>query len=442
LKKNTEFKGGVDNLIKKVEIKPIVKSRLVNINVTSKNQDLAKEIAQNLAETAIDFSIENRSYLGSDIIDALNSADRNSHQRELLYSLPQVINNDLIKTMKLKEAEFAYSLSNLFAIYTNGHPDVISIKKQLETLNEHISSEINKIIESIKIENSRQFYGNSLRIVDNAYLLKQPFDRKFLVVIIGLFAGFMLGLIFIFFIDFMDFSIKTPKDVTMITKHHFLGSTPYKKDPLSLNESLSSISISINQLLKESNSNSFLVTSALPSEGKTRLSADLAVAFTKIGFRVLVIDSDFRKPSLHKIFNIPNEKGLSYLLSNDNNESSSFENSFYETSTKGLFVIPAGVLCSDISELIYSPKLASFISWAEKNFDRVILDCPATINVADSILYATYINNLIFVIKAKVTNMHIAKRALNILEKTGINIVGIVLTMYEDKKLSKYKAYY
>jgi capsular exopolysaccharide synthesis family protein len=235
----------------------------------------------------------------------------------------------------------------------------------------------------------------------------------------------------------IDHSIKSPEDLKSVSKHRFLGSIPYEKDSLYLSESLRIISTSINNSLIKTNSNSLLVTSALPKDGKTSFSVKLAVAVAKANSRVLVIDGDFRKPSLHKIFNIPNEKGLSNLLSNDN-----IENSFYETSIKNLFIIPAGVLSSDISELLHSPKLSLFISWAEKNFDKVIVDCAAAINLADSIVYANYIHNLVFVIKSRKTNMYIAQRALKSLEETGGNVIGVVLNMYKDKQLSKYKPYY
>lgn len=454
-----EFKqpNGWAKLKKHIKIIPITRSRLLNLEVESYDRQLCAKIANTIARTFVEDNVSNRVSIAQDVIAALDATERSSKQQELLNSMPQVVNSDFIKNLKNQEIALYKQYVQLNARYTVNHPEVIAVQNQLQAIREKIDVETRRLIQSIKIELSGQFSGNNIRIVDEALVPDNPYKpNKMLNLLIGFCVGCILGILFIFIVEFLDKTIKTSDDLQEKLKIPFLGFIPVnkikklqseyeimlKEGNFLLAEQIRNIRTMLGFALSDDRKAPILIASSLQSEGKSHLSVNLAVAFAQTQKKVLLIDGDLRRSRLHKVFKVSNEKGLTNIWQEDK-KISSFEYNVQQTSVENLYVMTSGLRPPNPSELLNTPLLEVFIKWAVENYDCVIVDCPAVLPVSDTLLWGKYINKAVFVVKYGSTNSKLVEAALEKMKNAGIKIVGGVISQYEPKGLtySKYGYY-
>ena len=440
-----------------IKIIPITRSRLLNLEVESYDRQLCAKIANTIAKTFVEDNISNRVSIAKDVIYALDSTERSTKQQELLNSMPQVVNSDFIKNLKNQEIALYKQFVQLNAKYTINHPEVISVQNQLKAIREKIDIETKRLIQSIKIELSGQFSGNNIRIVDEALVPDNPYKpNKMLNLLIGFCVGCILGILFIFIIEFLDKTVKTSEDLQDKLKISFLGFIPVhkikklqseyeimlKEGNFLLAEQIRNIRTMLGFALSDDRKAPILIASSLQSEGKSHLSVNLAVSFAQTQKKVLLIDGDLRRSRLHKVFKLSNEKGLTNIWQEDK-KISDFQYNIQETKVENLFVMTSGMRPPNPSELLNTPLLEVFVKWAVENFDCVIVDCPAVLPVSDTLLWGKYINKAIFVVKYGSTNSKLAETAIEKMENVGIKILGGVISQYEPKGLtySKYGYY-
>ena len=179
-----------------------------------------------------------------------------------------------------------------------------------------------------------------------------------------------------------------------------------------------------------------LITSAVQGEGKSHLSINLLVALAQAGRKVLLVDGDLRRARLHKAFKLSTEKGLSRIWDSDPQKADYAANVQAVKDVPNLFVMTAGHRPPNPAELLNTPKLADFIRWAKENYDQVVIDCPATMPVSDTLLWGKYIPCAVFVLRYGKTSAHLAQAALDKLRKADIKILGAVLAQYKPEGLS------
>lgn len=457
-----EFAKGIKNLRKAVKISPVTRSRLVNVAARSYDPTLATDIANTLANTFVQENISNRISMGKDIIRALESTETNAADQELLNSMPQVVNSDFIKSLKQQEAALGRNLAQLSAKYTPQHPEVVSVNRQLAAIKSQIALETRRLVQSIKIELSGQFSGNNIRVVDPAIVPRNPIlPRKLINLAVGIIGGALIGLFLVFLLEFMDQTIKTSEDLEKKLSLPFLGFVPHEKlkkkeseyapmlkeGNILLAENVRNIRTMLDFTLAEDRNAPFLISSSMQGEGKSNLSSNLSVALAQGGKKVLLIDGDLRRCRLHKVFKVSPEKGLSNIWDHDPKKADYTANIQPVADVPNLFVMTAGQRPPNPTDLLNTPRLMDFITWAQKNYDQVIVDCPAILPVADTMLWGKYIPRTIFVIKHGKTNVRSAKMALDKLQKAGVKILGVVLGHYKAQGLSYgkygyYKSYY
>ncbi|SMC23244.1 capsular exopolysaccharide family [Clostridium acidisoli DSM 12555] len=183
-----------------------------------------------------------------------------------------------------------------------------------------------------------------------------------------------------------------------------------------------------------------LVTSSGPGEGKSTTAANLALSMAETGKRILLIDCDLRKPSLHKKFNISNNKGLSNLLIG--------QHKFADVAQRyneSLYILTSGTIPPNPSEMLASKKMQSFLDEAKKTFDFIILDTPPVIAVTDAQLLSTMVGGVLLVIAAGQAEIGAAQKAKELLEHVKANIIGVILNKAEaggGKNYGYYHYYY
>ena len=452
-----EFSAGTPwiQLKNHIKIVPITRSRLVNLEVESFDRQLSTDIANTIAKTFVEDNLTNRISIAKDVIAALEATERSQKQQELLNSMPQVVNSDFIKNLKRQEIDLYSQYMKLSSKYTASHPSVISVQNQLNALKEKIDLETRRLVQSIKIELSGQFSGNNIRIIDDAIVPKFPAKPKKLInLLIGFTAGFILGILVIFVLEFLDKSIKSSEDLQEKLKIPFLGFVPVNKTKdmkeeyelmlkdgnFLLAEQIRNIRTMLGFALSDDINAPILVASSLQEEGKTHLSVNLAVAMAQTGKKVLLIDGDLRRSRLHKVFKVSNEKGLTNIWKNDE-KISGFDYNVQKTNVENLFVMTSGTRPPNPSELLNTPLLEQFIKWAVKAYDLVMVDCPAVLPVSDTLLWGKYINKSIFVVRYGSTNSNLAQASVDKMNDAGIKILGAVISQYKPKGISSYGKY-
>ncbi len=446
-----EFEKGIISLRKAVKIDPVTRSRLVNVKVRAYDPALSTEIANALANTFVQENVSNRISMGQDIIRALESTEMNAADQELLNSMPQVVNSDFIKSLKQQEAALERTLAQLSAKYTSQHPEVVSVTRQLTATKSQIALETRRLVQSIKIELSGQFSGNNIRIVDPAIVPQIPvLPRKLINLAIGILGGGLIGLLLVFLMEFIDQTVKNSEDLEKKLSLPFLGFVPHEKlkkkeseyasmlkeGNILLAENVRNIRTMLDFTLAGDRNAPFLVSSSMQGEGKSNLSSNLAVALAQTGKKVLLVDGDLRRCRLHKVFKVSPDKGLSNIWDHDLAKADYAANVQPVADVPNLFVMTAGKRPPNPTDLLNTPRLSDFIAWAQQNYDQVLVDCPAILPVADTMLWGRYIPRTIFVIKYGKTNVRSAKMALDKLQKAGVKILGAVIGHYRAQGLS------
>lgn len=166
-----------------------------------------------------------------------------------------------------------------------------------------------------------------------------------------------------------------------------------------------------------------MVTSSQPGEGKTTTISNLAVTYAQEGKKVLLIDADMRKPSLHRVFSQINHQGLSSLLTGH----SSIQESVQETSIDNLWLLPSGPVPANPSELIDSSGMRELLHQIKDEYDVILVDTPSVLSVSDSVIVSALCDGVIMVAAAgKVKKDHL-KKAKEQLDHVNARMLGIVL---------------
>lgn len=183
-----------------------------------------------------------------------------------------------------------------------------------------------------------------------------------------------------------------------------------------------------------------VVTSAAPNAGKTMIASNLAVTFAQQGLKVLLAECDFRRPSVHKAFRVPNEAGMTNLLSNPK---AVIEDYILTEESLGLSLLTCGPIPPNPAELIGSNRMEQLIHELEEKFDLVIFDTPPLLGFTDGHILAGQADGTIFVVHHGVAikeNMH---KVDDILKRVGANVLGAVYNKVpQSKEDNSYYYYY
>ncbi|MBN1102782.1 MAG: polysaccharide biosynthesis tyrosine autokinase [Deltaproteobacteria bacterium] len=555
----------VGAFVSRIKVEPIRNSRLVDVSFQAKDRGLAAKAANALARAYIDKNLETKLRAAQDAVKWLNErieeerkkvekaeqsllrykekhsiitefssdvekvtaqklaqinqqvveaesrrveaetryqqATSLSHSPDMVNSIPEVLNNDLIRQIKAMEVDLYKRISELSEKYGEKHPQMVAIDSELKTLQKRKAQEVGRVINSLRseyrvalakenslkaalekqkkesldlnqkaieygvlqreAESAKQVYellikrfketslaeemktGN-IRIIDRAEVPKHPVKpRKGLNILLAVLVGLVAGTGLAFFFEYLDNTIKLPEDIKRHLQVPYLGPVPAfamdgeGSDPgtakpelvtihapkSTASEAYRGIRTSLLFSSAEAQPQVILVSSAGPQEGKTVTSANLAVTMAQSGNKVLLLDCDMRKPSIHRVWAISRERGLSNLLVGSNE----LKDALIPSGVPNLDIIPCGPVPPNPSELLGSGRMQRLLAALRKNYSHILIDSPPVTAVTDAAILAKMADAILLVVRAGDTPREIVKNGLTQFRNVNAHVLGVIL---------------
>lgn len=432
--KEIKWEGPWQSLYFAVSATAPANGQTIRISGTASSPERAQAIANEVARQVILQSPISQQQLASDA------------QRNFITDQQAMLQSQIVTSQKL--------LANL-----NQQAALESDQLKLDDLNTRITAL------QTKIDNWQRTYlsmgtllntasGKYVTVISPAPLPSSPISPNIPQnVLLAAAAGLLLGLGAVLLLEYLDDTIKNSDDVQRILDLNTLGSIArispvrHPEDALiTLKHSRSPIAedyrilrTNLRYAAIDNPGGALLVTSANPSEGKTTTAANLAIAMAQAGKRIVLVDADLRRPSVHRLFNLPGKRGLSDLFLED---APLLEEALQATEVPGLSVLVAGEQPPNPAEMLESRRMTNLFNSLREMADIVVVDSPPLLAVADANILASRCSGAILVIDSGRTRTEAARRVVESLRHSQVKILGIVLNRMTSRRGGYYNSYY
>jgi succinoglycan biosynthesis transport protein ExoP len=436
----------------------------------------------------------------------LNELTELEKQPEMSESLPKILENNFVQQIKQEYSRLELQLAQISKKYKSKHPRIESLQAQIDNIKERLASEVKKIAKSIEIEyrisktnlamvkrnldqlkresmnlaqqaiqygviqreaeSNRNMYdvllhrlketdisgninSNNIRIVDEAVTPTSPIKpNKRKNIVLAILLGLSLGISLCFVVEYFDDSVKQEEDVQIFLKETLLGVIPRDKYIFSDNGSGShkgiqrayrEIKTVLNIFRQEHVLNTLLVTSAVKGEGKTTTVIYLGKIFAQSGLKVLLIDGDLFNPRLAKYLQIESKIGIRDYYMNKVRADEIIK----ETDVHDLYLMPAGLISPNPSEIISSNQMKELINKVKDRFDLIIIDSPPVTAALEVAALGSYVDGISLIVKANGPSTNLVKKVVEDLKSFKGKLVGIILTSVRySTRYGNYYYYY
>jgi capsular exopolysaccharide synthesis family protein len=358
-----------------------------------------------------------------------------------------------------QEALLAKALDEQKAIVNDLNARAIDykiLKREVDTNR----SVYNSLLQRLKeVEVTEGIKASNIHVVDAAAVPVHPHrPRPLFNLAVAILIGSLGGIGLAFMQEHLDNSVKNPEDVERYLRLPTLGALPLLKprranasvppetspelivieDPKSMSaEALRTLRASLFLSTAAGPPQRLLVTSARPQEGKTCVSSNLAIVLAQMGRKVVLVDCDFRRPRVHRVFGLELERGATSFLSGNADLPSVIHHTPY-----GIDVVCGGPVPPNPVELIDSASMVSLVEELSRRYDFVLLDAPPSLGFADVPLLARLVGGVLFVVHAGHTPRKAATNALDHLQRLRARILGVVLNGVRTGGAGYYSSYY
>ena len=269
------------------------------------------------------------------------------------------------------------------------------------------------------------------RVLDQALNFNSPIKpKRILIVLVGMILGVIIGLAYAFLREFLNHTIKNTEEIEKYSSMPIYGVIPQNKGKKTNNvflEAFRSIRTNLQFLPQNETSRVISITSSVSGEGKTTITAKLADIIGQSDKRVIVLDLDLRKASVHKEFGLPNNIGMSNYLTHQN----SLEEVIKKTSFKNVDVITTGILPPNPSELILTDSMKNLLDELKKSYDYILMDTPPVGLVTDALILMNYSDITFTVVRANYTRKEFIRNLDRLSKEHSHNHVGMILNGVE-----------
>ena len=382
--------------------------------------------------------------------DTISQNDITINQK-LVSTYSEIIKSRLVLSQVIRELNLDYTYEKLYQeIGVSQVADTAILKIVVTDKSAEMSSKIANTLSEVFIKEISSIYKlNNVSIIDRALIPTAPSNINLMkdIVIIGIlsFVG-SVAIVFVIFyfddtvrsIDDMENEIKAPVIAKVFKDYNGIDLLVDKKPSAVASESIRTLRTNLQFSSVDGQIKTLLVTSSVPSEGKSFVAANLATAFAQSGKKVLIVDCDLRKGRQHKIFDVSSKKGLSNLLIG---EIENYKDFIIKTKVNNLYLIARGVFPPNPSELLNSKKNAALITLLKKYFDIIILDGAPIIGLSDSLILSSVVDKVLVVAALNYTKKTDLRNAITALNNVNANVAGYVANNLVHGK-SGYGGYY
>jgi tyrosine-protein kinase Etk/Wzc len=297
---------------------------------------------------------------------------------------------------------------------------------------------------------------SNIKVVDPAITPDQPLKpQKKKNLLLGLLLGLMAGVGAVFFIEYLDDTIKGSEEAQRVIGAPILAIIPFidsdeeqqtdlhaslithLRPKSAIAEAFRSLRTSLHFSAINREKQVLIVTSTFPGEGKSTIAANLAITLSQTGARVLVIDGDLRRPSLHSKFKHSKIPGLSELLAGDVAAASVL----HDTGIPNLSLITAGTTPPNPAELLGSEKMADLLTSLRGQYDHIIIDAPPVLAVTDAPLLTNRCDLVLVVLETERVPVKAAQRMVEMLANVQAPVGGVVINDKSNTSMERYGYY-
>ncbi|MBM3262413.1 MAG: polysaccharide biosynthesis tyrosine autokinase [candidate division Zixibacteria bacterium] len=328
----------------------------------------------------------------------------------------------------------------------------------------------------IKLQEEEHFQratqSGGVKMIDPASLPNAPIPSTVpKKIMFGAIIGLCLGLGSAFFLEYMDSSLKTSEDVTQFLEIPLIGEIPQIKDDKTSKPGLWNI-LSFKQVKKEETYNPRLIAHFSPkepipeayrnvrtslqytfvedplkcivisspnaSEGKSLTTSNLAIGFAQSGKKIVIVDTDLRRPVIHKIFDVAKEPGITEVLTGQ----VSLQDALKPTFVENLFILPAGHSTPNPGELISSQRMDTVLEELKQQADLILMDSPPVIAAIDAAILGTKTQGILLVFNMDETKREAAQFCIEQIRRAGGKVIGGLLNNIDvDRRYGYYYSY-
>lgn len=429
-----------ETFLKQVSVSGVRDTQLVLITVNDPNPAMAATTANKIAEVFIQQMAESQS-------GQLSTARQNLRQQ--LASVEQEIRAAAAALEASRSAKNGRSPEARAA-------EEARLQNSL-TQYQLVYSQLVRSEQELAIAEGRS--GAGVRIADPAVPPTEPAQPEVLLnTLLATIVGLLLAIGGILVVEYLDDTVKNSEDLersVALPTLGIVGIIPARQDAngtdrvklatdpkLHFSEAYRTLRTNLQFASLNRPAQTLLVTSCGPGEGKTFTICNLAIVMAQAGKRVIIVDSDIRRPAVHKAFGLSNATGLTSLLLAE--EGAELERFLQATEYQGLHVLPSGPTPPNPSELLSSPQMARVVGMLRQAADVVLFDSPPALLVADAAILSALVDGILLVVAAGQNRAQAIVAATEALTRPGATILGTVLNRFraEADGYYYYRHYY
>ncbi|OGW85226.1 MAG: hypothetical protein A3A81_02235 [Omnitrophica bacterium RIFCSPLOWO2_01_FULL_45_10b] len=454
-----ESEFGLKEKSYKVIASRIRASRIISLRIDYKEPALAAKIVNRMAEYYSQDKKEEDLFFAQQLLQWIPESSvtiengkgvkSSAQEDEAVDFLANVGKDPVIQNLKSQKTETEAKLKELSQRYKAKHPEIKGLQGKLDYLNSQIDKQRRLAIVNLKSNLSGELHITNVRVLSPAVPPEKPSGPPRLIgILLSTLAGLIIGTYLAMFFEYSNQKIRNGEDLNGTINIPFMGFIPLAKEVknrfkeggifgnkngsltdvlktnLKLADAVANVRTNVLISIPYEKSKRIMLTSAGHDEGKTVVSALLALSLANLGRKIVLIDMDLRHPALHKLFGVSNEKGLTDYLIGQASESEMIKSIPGST----LKLINGGTPTPNPAELLSSDRLKEFLDRLSAEYDRMIADVPAAdLSIPDALIIAKYMQTSILVGRAGVVKKKPLKSVKEKFELMGRPFIGAVI---------------
>ena len=418
------------SLASRVTVEPVGDTQLIRVSVEDTDSQMAAIMANQIVEV---FIAQNQEFEQNRYADSKLS---------------------LSEQMTLMQGELETTQAALDAL---GSSTMAEEKTELDRLDLTLASQqaayANLLSNYERIRIAEASESSNVVVVEEAIPTDSPIrPRTMANTLLAAVVGALLAVGIIFLVEYLDDTVKTPEDLASVTDLSTLGAIAdiegrTGRDRLvtlltprsAISEAYRMLRTSIQFAAVDGQVKSIMVTSSGSGEGKSTTAANLAIVMAQTGQRVILVDADLRRPVQHRLFELPNSKGLTMALLDLNAPP---KEHLQATSVPGLQIMTSGAIPPNPAELLGSQRQADLLADLEKEAALIILDSPPVLTVADALVLAPRVSGVLLVVEVGSTRRGAVQKAVDTLLHADARVLGVALNRLTLRRSAYYYHYY